>query len=286
MSLRNTAASSRRAKRMNSKRPLTVQEMKEHLGRHHVQASMRKRLMPKKKDDAERARYLAFEELIIEACTEAHNFSLAVDPNVMSRQSDSKFLSALSGHRKHVKSVASFIQQYAGYLSPAFRQLHRVEGIRIVYEYRQPLGPAWFALLSAYEAGLDSRYLPARQGPFAHRFRDGPLDFGEAVDRRRGPHIDAARTGLLFQLALYFRRYTSGIERDLLGYIQTGEPMPRDGYPCWALCAEALAAIFGDPVPTPDDLRRRLGKLLTNYTHLTFVGWPRQRNPKPKNKRI
>lgn len=94
--------------------------------------------------------------------------------------------------------------------------------------------------------------------------------------------MKAAETGLLFQLALYFRLYTSGVGRDLLGYMQTGEPMPENGDPHWHLCGEILAAIFGEQIPAPDDLRRRLSKLLTKYPNLTFVGWPRGGEPKPK----
>jgi hypothetical protein len=243
---------------------------------------MRKKLLPAVGTVADHYRYLALEQLVIEACVEAHEYSSGTDPHRSIRDLDSEFLKALSGHRRQVEKVARFIRENAGRLGPALKRMHRVGGICIRYELRQPVGTAWSAVLSAYAAGLNPACLPARQGPFAHRFRDGPLDFGEAIDGRRGARIEAAETGLLFQLALYFRRYTAGVGREELGYMQSGEPMPEVGNPRWDLCGDIMAAIFGDRVPTTDDLRRRLGKLLASYRNLTFVGWPRAAEPKSK----
>lgn len=260
----------------------SAERIRAQLEAHDVLATMRKELLPKSGGRADHDRYRSLERLVIEACVDAKNYCSRTDPSRTSRDLDTDFLSALSRHREQVKQVGQFIHRHAGRLGPALKQMHRVGGIRVCFQARQPLGDAWSALLFAYAAALDTSRLPARQGPYAHRFREGPLDFAEPIDGRRGPHIKAAQTGLLFQLALYFRRFSLGVDGETLGYIQTGEPMPANGKPCWDLCGEILSALFGEPVPAADDLRRGLGKLLKRYPHLTFVGWPRGSEPKSK----
>ena len=237
-------------------------------------SAMRKKFAPARKGRAAILRYQILEQLVLDACTKAQNYEVApADRNIIRRRMDSEFLRDLPRHRQDVKGVANFIRQYGGRVGPALKQMHRVEGIQIVFSKKTSLDAAWFALLSAYEAALEPHYLPAKSGPFVHRFQDGPLDFGEAIDRRRGPRIKAAQTGLLFELALYFKRFTSGVDGDLLGYMQTGEPLPLSGNPCWKLCGQALAEVFGGEV-RPDGLGRRLRKLRAKHPKLTFVGWP------------
>ncbi len=253
---------------------LTATQMIARLKEHGALSEMQRKFAPKGQKDPDYARYLFLEQLVIEACIAAQNYEAASDDeNALRRRVDSEFLAGLPKHRRDVRKVANFIRRYAGRLGPALKQMHHVKSVRIMFEQKTSLGAAWRALLSAYEQALEASHLPTKKGPFVHRFQHGPLDFGEPIDQRSGAHIAAAETGLLFQLALYFKRYTWGVPAEALGYLQTGEPMPSDGNPCWPLCGNFLAAVFGDKVPSPDDLRRRLSKLLVRYPNLGFVGW-------------
>jgi hypothetical protein len=254
--------------------------------------TMRDKLAPKKNGSAEDVnRYSYLERLVIEACTEARRYRLTYgtsDPPARRRQRDTEVLGGLESHRKAVRRVANFIRRYPEYIGQALKQMHRVEGVSISFREKTSLADAWYRLLNAYEEALAPERVPAKRGPFVHRSRIGPLDFGASVDRQRGARIDAVQTGLLFQLVLYFRRYTSGKEGAALGYMQTGEPMPAQGDPCWLVCGELLAATLDTEILAPDDLGRRLNKLLQKHPKLSFVGWPgppassRPSEPEPK----
>ena len=161
-----------------------------------------------------------------------------------------------------------------------FFNMHRVDGVKIEFARNRSIPEGWAQLLNAYEDALNPRNIPAKKGPFSHRSRVGPLDFGKSIDVRKGGVADGAEIGVLFELTLYFRRYTSGVDADRLGYMQTGEPMPQSGDPCWPLVVQLMAATFDkdafgtDGAPEEQNVRRRFNKLLKEHPQLTFAGWP------------
>ncbi len=80
---------------------------------------------------------------------------------------------------------------------------------------------------------------------------------------------DHLSTELLFELALWFRLYTSG--RPLR--ISQGEPMPQGGEPRFPIVCQFLEDALGVEIDE-DNARNRLHRLIKDNSHIGLVDWP------------
>jgi len=266
--------------------PDETRSMARQLARAGALSLVRKKLRPRRSASAiEHRRYESLEHLIFGACADArfyqeHFEGRKRDPCIQRRVSDSKLRKELKTHVTCVRRLKSFIRKHRAHIGRALAAMHYVEGVTIKVSQRRPLPELWYSLFEAYEKALQPQYLAPKVGLLTHLTRVGPLDLGHHPGER-GASIKGAETGLLFQLALFFRRYTSGIESfdaDLLGRLEVGERMPDYGKPHWELCAELLGAALGATrARTAEDIGRRMNRLLQEHPQLSFVGWPQQR---------
>lgn len=270
--------------------PEHLERMNEKLRRAGALKLVRKKLQPDRSEpQAEQLRYISLEFLIIEACADALAYQKQFnknpgrygsnDPFANRRAKDNQLRKQLQSHAACVRKLRSFISQNGDQVGRALAAMHFVEGVTIHAKPKMPLSELWCALLAALEGALQAKLLASKRGPFVHLTRVGPLDLGEPI-LGPGGSICPSETGLLFLLALYFRRYTSSpnVDADLLGRLETGEPMLDQGKPHWELCAHLLEAALDPPsVHTGDDIGRRMNKLLKAYPKLAFVGWPQRK---------
>ena len=136
---------------------------------------------------------------------------------------------------------------------------------------KTPLNEYYIGLLDRYAEAL-RRDLLAKRGPFVHRFKVGPLIYPRPVDRHSA-RINVRAMGLLFQLVLYFRRFTHGIRS--VGRLQNGERMPSYGEPYYDIASEFVNAATGKAFGTASQARDRLDKFLAKNPGIGFGQWPR-----------
>lgn len=262
----------------------TVDDMKKHLEEHQVLNDMRTKLFTNVyrkygKEELNNLRYGYLEQIIIEACFNARQYkgnfaNTKVDSLSRRRNRDIEAIGQLTGQAKALEKIIKFISDYPSIAGHALMGCHDVPDISINFDRKMLLSDAWIKIFTAYKDALNEEKLPVKKPIFIHSTAVGALDFGSQINLKQGNKIKAASTSLLFLLAFYFRRYTSGVDTDFIAYMQTAEPMPKYGKPCYELCASLIAAALDEEISTSADLSRRLTKLIAKYPKLGFVGWP------------
>ena len=221
------------------------------------------------------SRFLKLVAGILHACEDARRYSRDDDPNVRHRRNDAAFLedkkTLVSAARRLSKSAREYRIQSAMTL---FRALVKLRNKDLgVLALRGPGGVSveevFAQLLDAYAEALDAAPF-AKEGDTLHRIMVGPLIFPEEVDSRSS-RIDAAVTGLLFQLVLYIRRFIAGEPEPT--HISQCEPMPDYGEPRYRIVCEFINDALGKAT-NEHSARQRLEKLIRTNPGIGFFAWP------------
>lgn len=139
------------------------------------------------------------------------------------------------------------------------------------------LSNAFVMLIDAYADALKEPV--AKHGPFAWRWRVANIIYpdGTPVDRFSA-RMDIS-TGLLFELVLYARVFSSGAEPKV---VDTGMTMPKVGKPLYYVATEFVSTALGRQIST-DDAKKRIERLLRRQPNISLGRWP---TLKPQNSLI
>lgn len=113
------------------------------------------------------------------------------------------------------------------------------------------------------EKALRGRLPELDGGPFLPRFTVGNLIYEKPI--KAGKPIKA-ETMLAFELAFYLRMHTAGRANDSTQY---GQPMPKDGDPCFQTVAAFCCAVFSTSFDA-----KRIGDNVRYLNSAGLGNWP------------
>ena len=207
-----------------------------------------------------------------------------LDPNERDRQRDTEYLKSLEAQISAARRLAKHIERFPDKAAWAFgaallRLKEDLGSVPLLTLTSEPEGVNRFgygpgtvphvmaAMLNYYAEQIEQEPL-AKAGPFMHRFQLGPLLFEEAIDKRSA-RADPSITGLLFELTLFARRYTS--QSNII--LCSGTKMLRSGRPL----SHVAVALIGDTFDVHLSEREagdRLHQLLKRNPGVSWIGWP------------
>jgi hypothetical protein len=229
-----------------------LDQLRQELGR--ALSEMRRKLGPYQPEA-----YGELEMRVLEACQNARAFDAnkGDDRYSKARARDRKLAIELPGQIAALKSVLKFIGRYP-------------EWAEQINEARPRSLPAFASELEVYKQTLENQRRRLKRGAFDHRFRVGPLVFQKPIDKKQGAR-PGADVCLLFELTLYFRRFSDGFRE--FAFIQSGEPMHKAGHPHYEVSALLIAGTLGQKPIKPDSLRKKLQGLMQRNPNIGLVDW-------------
>jgi hypothetical protein len=216
---------------------------------------------------------LDLQNCVVTACVDAQQYKLTgTDAYQKRRDSDRKVSKRISGQLKAIQKLQDFIQDHNRYVRNALVAMKLRNALSHSDDKDEDITESWNAVLGNYGRSLQ-KAIPAKQGPFLHRFQIGPLRYVKPVDNVRGKRPNAAEAGLLFQLVLYFRRFSHG-EKNFAVILGHDEMPVGIGRPHYEVCAKLLGAALNVRSRRPETVRKRLEELLKYNEGISFSGWP------------
>lgn len=219
------------------------------------------------------------QDLVVECCADARRYADRTTPDKFERrrQRDREARREIPAQIKAARRLQAFLSQYPELGDSSSKVLltnePRAQNPELIAALKTSPKDVWQAFLVAYETVLRSAQRFAKKLLFLHGWQVGPLLYPKQFAARAGAHPKVAETGLLFQLTLYFRRFSRGLPH--FDYLQNGEPMPTYGHPHYEVSSLLIAAALDlKPPPNPKTLRKRLDDLLTDNKGIGLAAWP------------
>ena len=203
---------------------------------------------------------------ICRACFEATHYKPEEDPGKKYRDGIAETKKTLKGLARAARVLKLAAGSDNKGLMWAMGKAEAESGVRLTRADKKgeiSLTKVAESYFDSLESALEGKLPEISGGPFLHKFTIGNLHFDRPI--RAGRPITVA-TMLAFELALHMRRHTAGRAEDL---IQTGEPMPTDGDPCF----QVVAAFCTATLTTTLDARQ-IGDNVRQLKEVSLFRWP------------
>lgn len=212
-------------------------------------------------------------------CEKARCYDFEENEN---RARDKDAISRASKAARDARVLAEFLKNYSMQSVPAVGSAILQTGVHVRKEadtvpistgvaFSPTISIRLSELLDALSSALDNGALAAKNGPFEHRFRVGPILFSEPIDGRA--KLPEPETCLGLFLSFLFRKMdVNGLDQRYPFRFQTGEPMPESGSPRWKIVSQLVRDSLATNIDD-QNLSAKADKFVRNNKNIGFVGY-------------
>ncbi len=225
-------------------------------------------------NEPEQIRMFSLRNMVLGSCYCAAIFDRSNDPNKKARDADARALEALPAQREAIKTLRKFAKTHkraaAMTFGRAILDLNN-SGIKIICaggETRDVVD-ILDCILEAYLCRLVAPIPLVAAGPLLSRSVYGCLHYDPPLDDGKHNRLPEVETMLLFDLVQTFRLRSQRIYSR-----QTGQPMPKEGKPHYALAATFTNAIVGEKRFDGAAASSRLKAFLKANPTVGIGNWP------------